>query len=87
MTEKHLSKASLKQSANLQEIIKEGKRTKQELKTLFGDNDEKKRLTITELFDLKKLKFPPNVWKDGRKLEKLLYDIVKTVNTLTKCAC
>ena len=41
---------------------------------------------IYDLFKIKKLKVPDMVWRDGKKLGKLLDDLVEAVNALTKCA-
>lgn len=47
---------------------------------------EADRLLCKELFEIKKMKVTPNVWKDGKKLEALLEEMSKTINTIVKCA-
>ena len=43
------------------------------------------RLMIEELFEIQKLKVPAHICEDSKRMEKLLLDICKTINALTKC--
>ena len=48
-----------------------------------NNGQEVKRLTINEFHNLKRpLKFAPGIFKDHKRLERLLLDICKTVNML-----
>lgn len=49
------------------------------------EDQELSRLMVDELFEIQKLKVVVNVTNDRKKLEKLLLDLCKTVNALTKC--
>ena len=76
-------KGVLGQTAGLKDIINNGQRKRDKKKP--GVNDEMTRLLIDDFFDIKKIKFGPNVCKDSKKLEKLLSDMAKAINTIVKC--
>ena len=81
--------AHLDQSDGLKDFLGSTKRKKiNPSKKNKKKEDEKElaRLMVDELFEVQKLKVPANCWKDSKRMEKLLLDICKTVNALTKCA-
>ena len=68
-------------------IIKTGKRKKDRQKSRVKlGTDEIQRMQVLELFDIKKLRLGENIWKDGKRLEKFLWEVVKAVNSLISCA-
>ena len=67
----------------MKEIINNGQRKRDKKKP--AAKDEMTKLLIDDFFDIKKIKFAPNVWKDGKKLERLLTDMSKAINTIVKC--
>ena len=82
-------KATLGKSSKLDQFIGGKNRQRDPIKDemLNSNAAEIERLTIKELFKLNKpLKFAPNIWKDGKKLEKLLGEMCKVVNTLVTCS-
>ena len=81
--------AHLNQSDDLKDFLTTTKRKKINPNKKNKKKEEEKelaRLMVDELFEIKKLKVGQHIWKDGKRLEKLLEDICKTVNALTKCA-
>ena len=62
-------------------IIQKGKRKKDRKKSKVKlGTDEIQRMQVLELYDIQKLKLGENIWKDGKKLEKFLWEVVKAVN-------
>ena len=81
MTDKEQEKrVSMKQSSGLHEFIGSGKRQRNKKNQKPKEVDDITRLQVEDIFEIKKLKFIPNVWKDGKKLEKLLSDMCKCIN-------
>ena len=80
--------ANLNQTEDLKSFLTQTKRKKinpSKKNKKKEDEKEMARLMIDELFEIQKLKVPANCWKDSKRMEKLLLDICKTVNALTKC--
>ena len=84
------TKVNLKTSSKLDEFIGGKNRKRDPIEDQMEKNKtqaEIKRLTVNECFKLgKPIKVVPGVWKEGKKLEKLLTDICKVVNSLVTCS-
>ena len=80
--------ANMNQSDGLNDFLTQTKRKKinpSKKNKKKEDEKEMARLMVDELFEIQKLKVPVNVSKESKRLEKLLIDICKTINALTKC--
>ena len=58
---------------------------KKDKEPITSEQEELKRLTIEEFNEIKKLKVYTNVVRDGKRMERLLTEMCKAINNLTKC--